>query len=149
MMEIRSYSSQLLVLHCSSTCSRLHKIGDKGIPSVVQCIKAVLFFTERRSVMVTQRRFYAHCQTWWAPSFKTVYKLCNQFNNNDSVCILWRTLTLSQWSYKEAPVKQQGRLQHNWGYPEDLCNEYSKVIWIFIHIKWKCCLNLQFKTNIK
>jgi hypothetical protein len=53
--------------------------------TVEQRIKAVLFFTETRSVVVTQRWFHAHFQTRWAPSFKTIHKLYNQFNNNGSV----------------------------------------------------------------
>jgi hypothetical protein len=35
-----------------------------------------------------------------------------------------RTLTLSEWRCKEAPVSQQGRLRHNYGYPDDQCSEY-------------------------
>jgi hypothetical protein len=45
----------------------------------------VLLYIETRSVVVTQRRFPAHSQTRWAPSFKTIHKLCNQFNDDGSV----------------------------------------------------------------
>jgi hypothetical protein len=58
---------------------------DKGRLSVEQRIKTVLSFTEARSVVVTQRRFRAHFQTQWAPSFKTIHKLYNQFNDDGSV----------------------------------------------------------------
>jgi hypothetical protein len=53
--------------------------------SVEQRIKRVLFSTETLSVVVTQRRFRVHFQTPWAPSFKTIHKLYNQFNNDESV----------------------------------------------------------------
>jgi hypothetical protein len=66
------------------------------------------------------------------------------------ICAFSRaTLMLSEWHCKEAPVNQQGRLQHNLGYPEGRWNEYLKLIWIFIHTKWQCCLNLQFKAEKK
>jgi hypothetical protein len=44
-----------------------------------------LFSTEKRIVVVTHRRFRAHFQTLWAPSFKTIHKLYNQFNNDRSL----------------------------------------------------------------
>jgi hypothetical protein len=101
-------------------------MADKGRLSVEQCIKTVLFFTETRSVVVTQRRFRANFQTRWAPSFKTTHKLYNQFNNDGSaleknvaalhLCDHRRTLTLSEsseWRCKEAPVNQQGRQQQS------------------------------------
>jgi hypothetical protein len=98
-------------------------MADKGRLSVDQRIKIVLFFTETRSVVVTQMQFCAHFETQWTPTFKTIHKLYNQFNN-DVQClrgnvaglhlrILRRKLTLSVWHCKEAPVNQQGRLQHN------------------------------------
>jgi hypothetical protein len=65
------------------------------------------------------------------------------------LCILRRILTLLQWHCKEVPVNQQGRLLHDLGHQHDRCNEYWKVIWIYIHTKWQCCLTLEFKTNIK
>jgi hypothetical protein len=43
-----------------------------------------LFFIETRSLLVTQRRFHAHFQMRWVPSFKTIHKLYNQFNNDGS-----------------------------------------------------------------
>jgi hypothetical protein len=45
----------------------------------------MLFFTETRNVVVTQRQFHAHFQTQWMPSFKTIHKPYNQFNDDDSV----------------------------------------------------------------
>jgi hypothetical protein len=62
---------------------------DKGRPSVEQRIKTVLFFTETRSVAVTQGRCRAHFQTQWAPSFTMIHKLYHQFNNNGSV-LVWK-----------------------------------------------------------
>jgi hypothetical protein len=59
-------------------------MADKGRLSVGECIK-MLFFTETRSVEVTQRQFRAHFQTQWVPSFKTIHKLYNQFNNDGSM----------------------------------------------------------------
>jgi hypothetical protein len=53
--------------------------------SAEQRIKIVLFSTETRSVVVTQRRFRAHFQTRWAPSLRTINKIYNQFNNDGSV----------------------------------------------------------------
>jgi hypothetical protein len=89
-------------------------MADKERPSVEQRIKTVLFFIETRSVVVTQKQFHAHFQMRWAPSFKTIHKLYNQINNDCSVlerkrrrpssCILPKTLTLSEWSCKEALV---------------------------------------------
>jgi hypothetical protein len=62
-------------------------------------------------------------------------------NVADHLCVLWRTLTL--WRGKKPPANKQGGPQHNYGYPDDPCNEYWKAIWICIHTKWQCCLNLQ------
>jgi hypothetical protein len=59
-------------------------MADKG-KTVKQRMKPVSFFTETRSVVVTQRRFRAYFQTRWASSFKTVNKLYIQFNNDGSV----------------------------------------------------------------
>jgi hypothetical protein len=55
-------------------------MAEKGRLSVEQRIKSALFFTETRSVVVTLRRFHAHFQVQWAPSFKTIHKLYNQFS---------------------------------------------------------------------
>jgi hypothetical protein len=52
---------------------------------VEQRTKTVLFFSETRSAVVTQRRFRVHFQTRWAPSFKIIHKLYNRFNNDGSV----------------------------------------------------------------
>jgi hypothetical protein len=60
-------------------------MADKGRLSVEQCIKTVLFFTEARSAVVTQKRFHAHFQKQCATSFKTIHKLYNHFNNDGSV----------------------------------------------------------------
>jgi hypothetical protein len=93
-------------------------MADKGRLSVEQRIKRVLF-TETRSVVVTLRRFRAHFQTRWAPSFKTINKLYNQFDNDDSVLERKRRRTsavrstLSERPCNEAPANQQGRPQHN------------------------------------
>jgi hypothetical protein len=67
----------------------------------------MLHFTETRRVMGRQRRFRAHFQTLWAPSFTAIRKLYNQFNIDGSIlvmklsrlhlCIIRRTLTLSEW----------------------------------------------------
>jgi hypothetical protein len=67
-------------------------VADNGRLSVEQRVKTVLFFTETRGVVVTQRLFHAltqrlfdaRFQTRWAPSLK-IHKLYNQFNNNGSV----------------------------------------------------------------
>jgi hypothetical protein len=47
--------------------------------------KTVLFFTVTRSVVVTERQVCVHFQTRWAPSYKTIHKLCNQFNDDGSL----------------------------------------------------------------
>jgi hypothetical protein len=47
--------------------------------------KTALFFTETRSVVTTQRWFGAHFQTRFVPSFKTIRKFYNEFNNDGSV----------------------------------------------------------------
>jgi hypothetical protein len=73
------------VLCCSCSCASLHKKADKGRLSVEQALKTVLFFTETISVVVTQGQFHAHFQMRWAPSFKTIHKLSDQFNNDGSV----------------------------------------------------------------
>jgi hypothetical protein len=95
----------------------------------------VLFFIETRSAVITQKRFLARFQTRWALSFKTIQKVYNLFNNDGSVLERKRrqpssvrspenTEAVREWRCKEDPVNQQGRLQHNWGYPDDWCNEY-------------------------
>jgi hypothetical protein len=90
---------------------------DKGRLSEEQRTKTVLSFIETRSAVVTQRWFHAHFQTQWAPSFKTIHKLHNQFNNDGSVlerkCHRPSTLTLPEWCCKEVPVNQQGQLENN------------------------------------
>jgi hypothetical protein len=60
-------------------------MADKGRLSVEQRIKTVLYFTETRRAVVTQKRFHAHFQIQWAPLFKTIHKHYNQFNNDGSV----------------------------------------------------------------
>jgi hypothetical protein len=94
-------------------------MADKGRLSVEQRIKTVLFFIETESVVVTQRPFRIHFQTQWAPSFKAIHKLYNQFNNDDSVLERKRRRPSSvrspeniKWHCKEGPVNEQGRLQH-------------------------------------
>jgi hypothetical protein len=83
----------------------------------------VLFFTEARSVVVTQRRFRAHFQTQWVCSFKTIHNLYNQFNNDGSMLERKRFQPSSVRSpentdaltvvLQKGIVNQQGRLQHN------------------------------------
>jgi hypothetical protein len=77
-MEISSYSSRA---HYTS----LHKMANKKRLSVEKRTKTVLFFTDTRSVVVTHRWFCAHFQMRWMPSFRTIHKLYNQFNNDYSV----------------------------------------------------------------
>jgi hypothetical protein len=60
-------------------------MADEGRLPIEQRIKTLSFFTETRSVVVTQRQFHAHFQMQWAPSFKTIHKPYNQFNNDGSV----------------------------------------------------------------
>jgi hypothetical protein len=60
-------------------------MADKGRLSIEQHMKIVLFFTETRSVVVTQRWFHAHFQMQWAPSFRIIHKLYNQLNSGGSV----------------------------------------------------------------
>jgi hypothetical protein len=74
-----------LVSCCSCSCTSLHKMADKRRLYLEQCIKTVLFCIETRSVVVTQRQFDARFQTRWAPSFRTIHKLYNRFNNDGSV----------------------------------------------------------------
>jgi hypothetical protein len=75
-MEISSYSSHARYCHAVPAHAPVYTRW---------LIKTVLFCTETRSVVVTQRRFHAHFQTRWVASFKTIHKLCNQFNNDGSV----------------------------------------------------------------
>jgi hypothetical protein len=89
--------------------------GKRGL-FVEQRIKAVLFLTVTRSVVITQRRFRAHFQTLWAPSFKTIYKLYNQFNNDGSVLARKRrrpSFVRSPENIDAVRVSLQGRLQYN------------------------------------
>jgi hypothetical protein len=68
-------------------------------------------------VVVTQRRFHAHFQMQWAPSFKKIHyfitslmMMAQCWRGNVAglhLCILQRTLTLLEWGCKEAPVNQQ------------------------------------------
>jgi hypothetical protein len=48
-----------------------------GWQSIEERMKTVLFFTETRSVLVTQRLFLVHFHTRLAPSFKIIHKHCN------------------------------------------------------------------------
>jgi hypothetical protein len=57
-------------------------MADKGRLSVNQCIKTLFFFIDTRIVVETQRQFCAHFQMRWTPSFKTIHKRYNQFNND-------------------------------------------------------------------
>jgi hypothetical protein len=60
-------------------------MADKGKLSIEQHIKTASFYTETRSVVVTQRWFHAHFQVQWVPSFKMIHKLYNQLNNDGSL----------------------------------------------------------------
>jgi hypothetical protein len=121
--------------------------------------KTVLFFAEKKCCGHTEAILYPiFKRDGRLPSIQFIKFIASlimmtQFWKGNVVdlhlCVLRRTLTLSEWRCTEAPVNQQGRLQHNWGYPDDRCNEFSKVVWICIHTKRLCCLNLQFKINIK
>jgi hypothetical protein len=134
-------------------------MAEKEKLFVEQCIKTALFFTETRSVVDTQRWFRAHLKRVgclhskkfinFITSLIVMFQCWRGNIANLHLCVPRRTLTLSEWRCKECPVYQQGRRQHNYGYPDDRCNGYCKVIWICSHTKWQCCLNLQFKTNIK
>ena len=51
------------------------KIADNGRLTVDQEVEVVLFYTETKSVVATQRRFRAHFSTRWAPCKQTIYRL--------------------------------------------------------------------------
>ena len=61
------------------------KMADNGQLTVDQKVKAVLFYTETKSVVATQRRFHAHFGTRWAPCKQTIYRICQQFETNGPV----------------------------------------------------------------
>ena len=48
---------------------------DNGRLTVVQKVKVVLFYTETKGVVASQRRFSAHFGTRWAPCKQTIYRL--------------------------------------------------------------------------
>ena len=50
-------------------------MADKGLLTVDQMVKVVLFYAETKSVVATQRRFRAHFGTSWAPCKQTIYRL--------------------------------------------------------------------------
>ena len=60
-------------------------MADNGRLTVDQNVKVVLFYTETKSVVETQRHFRAHFGTRWAPCKQTIYRLCQQFETNVSV----------------------------------------------------------------
>jgi hypothetical protein len=105
-----------LVSPSSCSCASLQKMVDKGKLYVEQCIKTI-FFTETRSVVVTQRRFCAHFQTQWRLHSEQFLNFitslimmvqCKRGNiASHHFCVHQRTLTLSEWHCKEAPVNQQ------------------------------------------
>jgi hypothetical protein len=91
-------------------------MADEGRLSIEQRIRTDLFFTETRSFVVTQRRLHANYQTRWTPSFKTIHKIYNQFNNDGSVLERTRRQPSSVHSPENndtVRVALQGRLQHN------------------------------------
>ena len=51
------------------------KMADNGRLTVDQKVKVVLFYTETKSVVATQRRFRAHFGTRWVPCKQTIYRL--------------------------------------------------------------------------
>ena len=55
--------------------SAVCKMADNGRLTVDQKVKVVLFYTERKSVVATQRRFRAHFGTKWASCKQTIYRL--------------------------------------------------------------------------
>jgi len=61
------------------------KMVDNGRLTVDQKVKVVLFYSETKSVVATQRRFSAHFSTRWAPCKQTIYRLCQQFETSGSV----------------------------------------------------------------
>jgi hypothetical protein len=146
-----------VISHCSRACTSLHKMDKNGILSVEQVIKTVLFSTETRSVVVTHRRYWAHFQTQCASSFKTIHKLYNQLNNYASVgegtspAFIFVVFTV-HWCCQSSAAKKPHLIN------KEFCNTTrdiqmidatnTEVIWIYIHTKWQCCLNLQFKRDI-
>ena len=60
-------------------------MADNGRLTVDQKVKVILFYTETKSVVATQRHFCAHFGTRWAPCKQTIYRLCQQFETNGSV----------------------------------------------------------------
>ena len=51
------------------------KMADNGQLTVDQKVKVVLFYTETKSVVTTQRSFRAHFGKRWAPCKQTIYRL--------------------------------------------------------------------------
>ena len=51
------------------------KMADNGPLTVDQKVKVVLFYTETKSVVATQRSFRANFGTRWAPYKQTIYRL--------------------------------------------------------------------------
>ena len=51
------------------------KTADYGRLTLDQKVKVVLFYTETKSVVASQRRFRAHFGTRWAPCKQTIYRL--------------------------------------------------------------------------
>ena len=50
-------------------------MADNGQLTVDQKVKVVLFYTETKSVVTTQRSFRAHFGKRWAPCKQTIYRL--------------------------------------------------------------------------
>ena len=51
------------------------KMADSGRLTVDQKVKVVLFYTETKSAVATERRFPANFGTRWAPCKQTIYRL--------------------------------------------------------------------------
>jgi hypothetical protein len=87
-----------------------------------QCIKTVLFFTEAISVVVTRGGFipiFKHDGCLHSKQFinfiTSLIMMVQCWRGNVTglhLCILGRTLMLTEWRCKEAPVNRQGKRQH-------------------------------------
>ena len=51
------------------------KIADNRGLTVGQKVKVLLFYAEPKNVVATQRRFFSHFDTRWAPCKQTIYRL--------------------------------------------------------------------------
>jgi hypothetical protein len=70
-------------------------MADNERLSLDQKVKLVLFYTETKSVVETQRRFRAHFGARWAACKQTIYRLRQQFETNGPVLEKKRPLPAS------------------------------------------------------